>query len=371
MWRTCESLILTIAATDSWCEKKHSGLTSRARCELAASLEVHGPCRDAGLTRGQGLLGHRGADVLPGSRRLPVCFCAGAIAQPSQVVPSGLVSNCLISVVLAGPQNKSLARELRTKQKWTDRQFAMMCVQHGTWLPCCRLPRLTHKLATMELYDMMRLKLTETRVPTPLPFFTTRFPPLSVSLIAFPPLSLQHVVASSHLARGISCSLWWISQTSSSCSWSCPGKSVFWNRRIGHDLNQHAGRPLHVWTLYMTTAGIGVTSTRWAPSRRGIRCLFGAARPLEPDVPVFRRRGDIPVLRRRGDGPGFSGRWPGWPVLLARLVSVAPVLLRIVCRITVRKRDETRWRPWATPVASTFDFMTQSMSHDVCCICWW
>ena len=168
--------------------------------------------------------------------------------------------------------DKSLARELRIKQKWTDRQFAMMCVQHGTWLPCCRLPRLTHKLATMELYDMMRLKLTETRVPTPLPFFTTRFPPLSVSLIALPPLSLQHVVASSHLARGISCSLWWISQTSSSCSWSCPGKSVFWNRRIGHDLNQHAGRPLHVWTLYMT----GVTSTRRAPSRCGIRCLLGA-----------------------------------------------------------------------------------------------
>ena len=46
-----------------------------AASDLAAFLEVHGPCRDAGLTRGQGLRGHRGADVLPGNR-LPPVYCA-------------------------------------------------------------------------------------------------------------------------------------------------------------------------------------------------------------------------------------------------------------------------------------------------------
>ena len=52
---------------------------------------------------------------------------------------------------------------------------------------------------------MIRLELAETRVQSPHPLSTTRPLPLFVSVIALPPLSLQHVAASSHLAQRSSC----------------------------------------------------------------------------------------------------------------------------------------------------------------------
>jgi len=148
---------------------------------------------------------------------------------------------------------------------------------------------------------MIRLELAETRVQSPHPLSTTRPLPLFVSVIALPPLSLQHVAASSHLAHRSSCWLWRSSRTSSSTSWSCPGTSVFWKGRIGHDLNQHTERLLHAWTLYMTTAGIGVTSIQRAPRRSGIAYPLGAARSCagRSRAPTPVRRSRAPTLGRR------------------------------------------------------------------------
>jgi hypothetical protein len=88
-----------------------------------------------------------------------------------------------------------------------------------------------------------------------------------------------------------------------------------------------------MWTLYRTTAGTGMTSIRWAPSRSGIACPLGTRARLcrtflRPDAGEAFPCSDA---GKAGQPSPVADR--GGHVLLARLASGAPVLGRIACCI--------------------------------------